>query len=76
MLQQGEVRVMFTSLKHNPYHSTQVAQDARTAQDTAQENEIVVKYKAHCDVNGLEQPNKVALLDNCRFKKRKKEKKG
>lgn len=52
---------MFTSLKHNPYYSTQVAQDARTAPD----NEIVVKYKAHCDMNGLEQPNKVALLDNC-----------
>lgn len=63
MLQQGEVRVMFTSLKHNPYDSTQVAQDARTAQ----ENEIVVKYKAHVDMNGLEHPNKVALLDNCIF---------
>lgn len=47
------MRAIFTSLKHNPYYSTQVAQKGITAHDTAQENEILIKYKAHCDMNGV-----------------------
>lgn len=63
------MRVMFTSLKHNPYYGIQVAPKATAAGETEQVNKTG-NIKTNGTQTLLEQPGKAAVFDTFSMKSR------